>query len=325
MKAAIHTSYGPPSVLHIAEVPRPTPRPNEVLISVHATTVNRTDCGFRKPDPFFIRLFSGIRRPRRQILGSEVAGEVVEVGSAVTRFAVGDRVFGAHGDRFGANAEYLCMAEDAALAAMPAGLTFEQAASMSDGFVIAISCLRAGKVRPGDRVLVYGASGSIGTAAVQIAKHMGAHVTAVCNTKTLDLVRSLGADEVIDYTTTDFTKNGQRYDVVFDAVGKLSYWKGRRSLVPRGPFIETDLGYLWQNPLIQLVTAIIPANRLKIPIPAYRQENVELLKELVEAGKYQPVIDRCYPLEEVVEATKYVETGQKTGNVVLTVSHGSAD
>jgi len=203
---------------------------------------------------------------------------------------------------------------------MPAGMTFQEAAAVSDGASIALACLGKADLREGRSILIYGASGSIGTAAVQLAKQFGAHVTAVCHTKALELVRSLGADEVVDYTQEDFTKNGETYDVIFDAVGKHSFRRCRHSLKPGGMYIETDLGFMWHVPFLALVTRWVGDKRVTLPIPKYTKEDVLLVKELIEAGKYRPVIDRTYPLEDVVEATKYVETGQKTGNVVMTVN-----
>jgi NADPH:quinone reductase-like Zn-dependent oxidoreductase len=316
MRAVVHDRYGGPEVLRLDEVERPVPADDEVLVRIHATTVTRSDCGWRAPHPFFSRVFTGLLRPRRPILGSELAGVVEAVGSAVSRFEVGDEVFGV---KSGAHAEYVCARESAALAPKPAGMTFEEAAAVCDGAIIALTCLRKAGLRQGQSIVVYGASGSIGTAGVQLAKHFGAEVTAVCNTKNVELVRSLGADEVIDYTQEDFTRNGKTYDVVFDAVGKHSFRRSRHSLKPGGTFVETDLGFMWHAPLLALLTRWIGDKRVRIGITHYAKKDVLLLKELIEAGEYRPVIDRCYPLEDVVEATRYVETGQKTGNVVLTV------
>jgi NADPH:quinone reductase-like Zn-dependent oxidoreductase len=322
MRAVVHDRYGPPDVLRIEEVDRPVPKEDEVLVRIHATTVTRTDCGWRGADPFFSRVFTGLRRPKRRILGMELAGKVEAVGASVTEFEVGDDVFGVKGN--GAHAEFVCIRESAALAHKPAGMTFEEAAAVSDGASIALACLRKTGLRKGQSILVYGASGSIGTAAVQLAKHFEADVTAVCNTKSVELVRSLGADEVVDYTQEDFTKNGRTYDVIFDAVGKHSFRRSRRSLKPGGTYAETDLGFLWHVPFLALATRWIGDKRVTLPLPQYTRQDVLFVKELIEAGKYRAVIDRCYPLEDVVEATTYVETGQKTGNVVLTVDGGRA-
>ena len=316
MRAVVHDRYGPPEVLRLEEVGRPVPKDDEVLVRVRATTVTRSDCGWRSAKPFLSRFFTGIRRPKHRILGSEFAGTVEAVGPAVTAFAVGDEVFGTTGG-FGAHAELLCLRESAPIAHKPAGLGFEEAAAVCDGAILALNPLRPAGLRPGRRLLVYGASGSIGTAGVQLGKHFGAHVTAVCDTKHVELVESLGADEVVDYTQEDFTTNGKRYDVILDAVGKHSFRRCRRSLDKDGVFLPTDG---WANFALALPTRWIGDKRVLLAIPPrYRQEDVLLLKELLEAGSYRAVVDRSYPLEEVVEATRYVETGQKTGNVVLTV------
>ncbi|HEX8034671.1 MAG TPA: NAD(P)-dependent alcohol dehydrogenase, partial [Ktedonobacterales bacterium] len=255
----------------------------------------------------------------QRILGTELAGEVAAVGAAVSQFAVGDRVFGVNAGKFGAHAESMCMRESAPLAPMPANMTFEEAAAVCDGALLALGCLRRVNLRTGQRILIYGASGSIGTAGVQLAKNaFDAHVTAVCGTKNVETVRSLGADVVIDYTQEDFTKNGQTYDVIFDAVGKHSFRRCRDSLKAGGVYIPTDG---WENLFWAPWTARIGDKRVVFDIPPhYRQQDVLFLKGLIEAGKYRAVIDRRYPLEDVVEATRYVETKHKTGNVVLTVS-----
>jgi NADPH:quinone reductase-like Zn-dependent oxidoreductase len=318
MRAVVHDRYGPPEVLRLEEVERPVPKDDEVLVKIHATTVNRSDCGWRSAKPFFSRFFTGLRRPKHRILGMEFAGEVEAVGAAVTEFEVGDHVFGVKG--FGANAEFVCIPESKAIAHMPTGRTFEEAAAVCDGASIALACLRKGDVREGRKILVYGASGSIGTAAVQLARHFGADVTAVCNTKNVELLASLGAGRVIDYTQEDFTENGETYDVVFDAVGKHSFRRCRRSLKPGGTYISTDLGFMWHVPPLALLTRWVGDKRVTLPIPKYAREEVVLLRQLIEAGEYRAVIDRRYPLEQVVEATRYVETGEKTGNVVLTLN-----
>ena len=320
MKAVIHNSYGTPDVLQIAEVARPQPKDDEVLIKIHATTVNRTDSGFRAGKPLLVRAFSGLLRPKKKILGTELAGVVEEVGGAVTEFSVGDRVFGVNANNFGAHAEYVCVRERAALAVMPQNMTFDEGAAVCDGVILALCYLRRSHVQNGERILVYGASGSIGTAAVQLAKYLGAHVTAVCNTKNLELVRSLGADEVIDYTQHDFTATGAKYRVVFDAVGKSSFRKCRRLLIKGGIYMSTDLGLMVQNPLLALLTSRLSIKRVLFPLPSYTKKDVLFIKELIEAGDYKAVIDRRYSLEQVVDATRYVETEQKTGNVVLTVA-----
>ena len=321
MKAVVHDRYGPPEVLRLEDVERPVPRAYEVLVKIHATTVTRSDCGLRGAKPFITRFFTGLRRPRQRILGTELSGEVEAVGAAVSEFAVGDHVFGSTSAfRFGAHAEFISLPESGPLAHKPAGMTFAEAAAVTDGAVLALMGLRAANLRKGQRILVYGASGSIGTAGVQLAKYFEADVTAVCNTKNLELVRSLGADRVIDYTQEDFTKNGETYDVIFDAVGKLSFSRCRGSLKRGGFYVPTD-GL--QNLILVPLTKWMGDKRVLFPIrPRYTKKDVLFLKDLIEAGRYRAVIDRCYPLEDVVEATRYVETQQKTGNVVLTINGG---
>ena len=324
MRAVVFDRYGPPDVQRLEVVERPVPEDDEVLVRIHATTVNRFDCATRDANrrsgpaiSFISRLVSGIRRPRQRVLGTEFAGEVEAVGAAVSDFAVGDRVFGSSGLRFGAHAEYITMPVSARIAHMPAGMSFEKAAPICDGALNALTCLKQADLRKGRTILMYGASGAIGTAGVQLARSFGADVTAVCSTKNLELARSLGADRVIDYTQEDFTRNGQTYDVIFDAVGKLSFWRCRGSLAPAGIYLPTD-GFA--NLMWALLTPRIGGKKVLFQIPPRQtKEDVLFLKELIEAGTFRTVIDRCYPLEDVVEATRYVETEQKTGNVVLTV------
>ena len=317
MRAVVCDRYGPPGVLRLEEVARPAPRPDEVLVRVHATTVNRTDCGVRAGEPFISRLVSGLRRPKWRILGTEVAGTVEATGAAVTQFTAGDEVFGVNAWRFGAHAEFVCLRQGGPLAPKPSGVSFEDAAAVCDGAILALGCLRPADVRKGQRVLVYGASGSIGTAAVQLARYFGARVTAVCGTKDTEVVRLLGADQVIDYTREDFSTNGERYDVIFDAVGVQPFGRCRGSLRPGGAYLATD--HLRNVPLA-LWTSRFGDFRVVFPIPPrYTRQDVLFLRQLIEEGKYRAIIDRRYPLEDVIDATRYVETKQKTGNVVLTV------
>lgn len=308
MRAVVHERYGSPEVLRVREVERPVPKDDEILVKVHATTVTRTDVAIRAAKPWIWRFFAGLLRPRRQILGLEFAGEVVEVGPMVSEFKVGDHVFGLSPGNFGANAEYVSVREGAPVAHKPPLMSFEEAAAVVDGFYQATALQEIG-LKKGQRILIYGATGSLGTAAVQLAREIGAHVTAVGNTKNVELVRSLGADEIIDHLKEDFTKNGQTYDLILDATGKLPYSSCRRSVAAGGLFVPTD-GL--RNILIALVSKNV---KFKVARPS--KKHVLYLKELIEAGKYRAVIDRIYPLEDVVEATRYVETGQKTGNVVL--------
>jgi len=314
VKAVVQDKYGPPEVLRIEEVERPVPRDDEVLIRIHATTVTQTDTHVRAAHPIFWRIIGGLRRPRWRTLGVELAGEVEAVGAAVSQFSVGDHVFGT--TWFGAHAEFICLRESAALAHKPAGMSFEEAAAVCDGAMQALDALRKADVQDGQRIVIYGASGSLGTAAVQLAKSIGAHVTAVCSTTNVELVRSLGADEVVDYLREDFTANGRTYDAIIDAVDKYSFRRGRRALKPGGIYVATDglrnlFWWLW--------TWRIGNKRLTFANGRKTKEDVLFLKGLIEAGKYRAVIDRRYPLEQVVEAHRYVETWQKTGNVVLTI------
>jgi NADPH:quinone reductase-like Zn-dependent oxidoreductase len=320
MRAAVRTRYGPPSVVRIAEIDKPTPKDGEVLVRVHATTVNRTDCGFRAGQPFIIRFFAGLPKPRRTVLGTEFAGVVEAVGGAVTAFQVGDRVFGFSEWRFGAHAEYLSFPEDGSLATMPANMSFDEAAPATEGSHYALSLITKSRIRSGHDVLVNGATGAIGSAAVQLLKRIGAKVTAVCATENVGLVRGLGADRVIDYTNEDFTMDAQRYDVVLDAVGKSSFGRCRRLLRSGGVYLSTDLGPYSQNPILALTTRLFGRKRVMFPIPPkHTGEEVRRVKEMIEAGEFRPVIDRRYPLDQIVEAYTYVETGQKIGNVVITV------
>jgi NADPH:quinone reductase-like Zn-dependent oxidoreductase len=320
MKAVVHDRYGPPDVLSLAEVDPPVPGPGEILVRVRATTVNRTDCHRRGADPFVWRLFGGLRRPRRRILGSELAGLVASVGAAVTGFKAGDEVFGLSPWRLGAHAEFVCVSAGGLIAVKPAGVSFEEAAAVCDGGLNALGALRRARVAAGTRILIYGASGSIGTAAVQLARYFGADVTAVCNTANVGIVASIGADRVIDYTREDFTQNGQAYDVIYDAVGKHRFRRCRASLRPGGIYLATDLV---QNMLLAVGTSLAGRRKVVFPMSQHAQKDVLFLAGLLSSGRYRPVIDRSYPLDQVIEAARYVETQQKTGNVVLTVGGAS--
>jgi NADPH:quinone reductase-like Zn-dependent oxidoreductase len=311
LRAVRFQRYGPPEVLRIEDVPQPAPKEDEVLVRVHATTASRSDSGRRSAEYFIGRFFMGVLRPRQGTIGLELAGEVESAGAAATELAVGDRVFGIGS---GTNAEYVCVREGGLIARMPDGLPFEQAAAVADGALSAMSLLRTAGLREGQRIAVYGASGSIGVGCVQLAKNVGAHVTAVCRAKDADLMRSLGADEVVDYTTQDFAKSGEKYDVVLDAAGKSSFLRCRRALKSDGIYVTTDPGFLWHDAVVSLF-----AKRAKLGIVRYTKPDLQTIAELLEAGKYRAVIDRTYPLEDVVDAHRYVDTHQKTGNVVLTV------
>ncbi len=319
MKAAVQTRYGPPEVVRISAVDKPATGDNEVLVRVHATTVNRTDCACRAARPFFMRFFTGLIRPRVAVLGNEFAGVVEAVGSGVTSFEVGEKVFGYNEGPFGAHAEYMSIPADGSLATMPANVTYQEAAPSTEGSHYALAHIRAAKIDSGQDVLVYGATGAIGSAAVQLLKSLGATVTAVCDTGHMELVKGLGADRVIDYTAGDFTRDEQKYDVVLDSVGKSSFSHCKRLLKPEGIYISSELGPLAQNPFLALIAPLHGGKKVMFPIPKHDQLMVRHIRELIESGRFKPVIDRTYPLDQIVEAYRYVETGQKTGNVVISL------
>jgi NADPH:quinone reductase-like Zn-dependent oxidoreductase len=327
MKAIVYTKYGPPEVLQLAEVPKPVPGDNEVLIKIHASSVNRTDCGFRKPEyPVIIRLVNGLFKPKKTVLGTELAGRIEAIGKNVKSFKTGDQVFGLSANNFGTHAEYICLPETGSFTTKPANMTYTEAAGVCDGLMLANTYIREIDFSRKIKILINGASGSIGTACVQLARYYGAEITAVCNGKNADLVKSLGADEVIDYTREDFTKSGELYDVVMDAVGKSSFFRCMKILKPGGAYFSTELGFLAQNVFLALFTSIsslLPGGRsrkkVKFPMPKDSKEDIVFFKELIESGKYKAVIDRTYTLENIVDAAKYVETGEKAGNVVITI------
>ena len=320
MKAIVYERYGPPEVAQLKEVDKPLPKDNDVLVKIHATTVNRTDCGFRSAEYFIVRFWSGLITPNNKILGCEFAGVVEEVGTNETLFKVGDKVFGFNDKTFGGHAEYMTMNEASSIALMPDAVSFHQAAAITEGAHYALCDIRAAKIKSDDDVLINGATGAIGSAAVQLCKHIGANVTAVCATPHIDLVKSLGPDEVVDYTKQDFTRCGKTFDVVFDAVGKSTFGKSKPILKPRGVYMSTELGPRSENPFLAIYTPWLGGKKVLFPIPTIDKQDVLFLKGLVETGKFKPVIDRSYPLEQIVDAYRYVETGQKIGNVVITVA-----
>ena len=317
MKASVYTKYGPPEVVKLMEVPKPLPKDEEVLIRVYASTVNRTDAGFRSAEYFVSRFWTGLLRPKYQILGCEFAGIIEETGKAVKTFKKGDKVFGFNDKSCGGHGEYLAIAETDALAIMPDNYGFDEAAAITEGAHYALADIRAARVKPGQNVLVYGATGAIGSAAVQLLKHFGAIVTAVCNTKNVALVQSLGASIVIDYQTQDFTATDNKFEFIFDAVGKSSFGQCKPLLTKKGIYISTELGRNGENILLALTTPLWGGKKLLFPLPSITKNDVQFLRELVQKGEFKPVIDRHYKLDQIVEAYKYVESGQKTGNVIL--------
>jgi len=320
MKAVIYTHYGSPDVLQFKEVEKPTPKDNEVLIKVIATTVNRTDCGFRNAEYLAVRIVGGLFKPRQQILGSEMAGVVEATGKLVITLKPGDAVFGLNTFNFGTHAEYVSIPEEKSITTKPTNISFNEAAAVNDGGFLALAFIKKIDFTHKPNILINGASGSIGSACVQFAKHFGATVTAVCRTKDFELLKSLGADNVIDYINQDFTENGQHYDAVIDAVGKSSFFSCRKILKPRGIYFSSELGYMSQNIFLALLTPLFRGKKVLFPIPKDTKEDIEFLKELMEAGKYKAVIDRVYPFEQIIEATRYVETGEKVGNVVIKIN-----
>ncbi len=318
MKAAVITKYGPPEVLQLKEVEKPIPKDNEVLIRVYATTATLYDCWGRAatgPPGFglLIKLASG-RKPKKPILGTELAGEIESVGKDVNLFKKGDQVFGFTGMNLGANAEYVCMPEDGAVAIKPANMTYEEAAAIPYGGLTALYFLRRGNIQSGQKVLIFGASGGVGTFGVQLAKYFGAEVIGVCSTPKLELVRSLGADKVIDYTKEDFTKSGEKYDIIFDTIGKSPFSASKRMLNDEGFYVFTTFG-------LTRAFRVFTSKKAVSGLLEERAEDLIYLKELIEAGKLKAVIDKRYPLEQAAEAHRYIETGQKKGQVVLTLDH----
>lgn len=317
MKAMVYREFGPPEVLKLEEVDKPVPKDNEVLVKIHAATVVAEEPGWRSSPGF-----NGFRKPKNPILGQEFAGEIEEAGKDVTRFKVGDQVFGIDG--FGAYAQYKCIREEGALAIKPVNMSYEEAAAVPNGALTALPYLRdKANIQEGQKILVYGASGSVGTYAVQIAKHYGAEVTGVCSTANLEMVRGLGADQVIDYTAEDFTKNGKRYDVIFDTVGKLSFTGCRGSLEKNGIYLATvpDLSIMVQV----LRSTVFGRQKVGFAATGMRSarkkiKDMDYLRDVIEAGEIKAAIDRRYPLEEMAEAHRYVEKGHKKGNVVIMVT-----
>jgi NADPH:quinone reductase-like Zn-dependent oxidoreductase len=317
MKAMIYENYGAPEVLHLSEVKKPSPKDNEVLIRVHATSVNSGDVRLRKADPFAVRFMFGFFKPKRKILGVVLSGEIEEVGKNVKHFKEGDKVFGTTGMKFGAYAEYKCLPEDGVIAIKPTNMTHKEAAAIPFGGNTSLHFLKKGKIQRGQKVLIYGASGALGTSAVQLVKYFGAEVTGVCSTSNIELAKSLGADKVIDYTENDFTKSGEEYDIIFDTVGKSPFSGSVNSLKKNGYYLRAvhmDIASVLRGLWVSLTS-----NKKVIGGGGEKVEDLIFLKELAEAGKLKPVIDRTYRLEELAEAHAYVEKGHKKGNVVISI------
>jgi len=319
MKAIVYTKYGPPEVLRLEEVAKPVIKDNEVLVRVKATTVNRTDCAILRAKPFIMRFGTGLFSPKRPIPGTEFAGEVEAVGKAVVSFKAGDKVFGFEDMGLSAYAEYMTIAEHKALAIMPRDLNYLQVAGSIEGAHYAYNMINKVNLKAGQSVLVNGATGAIGSAAVQLLKYFGADITAVCNTKNIELVRSLGAGRVIDHTIADFTKEDHKYDFIFDAVGKSSFAKCKPLLNPGGRYLSSEPGRMAQNIFFALISPLMGSKKVIFPIPRDIKASITLIKKLMEEGKFKAVTDRVYPLEKIAEAFSYVETGQKTGSVVISL------
>jgi NADPH:quinone reductase-like Zn-dependent oxidoreductase len=319
MKAIVYNEYGAPDVLQIKEIEKPTPKNNEVLIKIFATTATSGDSRLRRADPFAVRFYNGIMKPHKiKVLGNEFAGEIEAIGKDVKLFKIGDKVFGQAGLTLGTYADYICLPETGTIGLKPSGLSFEEATAIPFGGDTALHFLKAGNIRSGLKVLIYGASGSIGTAAIQIAKSFGAEVTGVCSHENATLIKSLRADNVIDYTQEDFTKNGQTYDIIFDTLGKSPFSGSVKSLKPNGIYLRAV--HMALSSIIQgLWTTMTSTKKVIGGIATEKKENLLFLKELIEAGKLKPVIDKYFPFEQIVEAHKYVDKGHKKGNVVITL------
>ena len=325
MKAITYYKYGSADVLQLEEIAKPNPKSDEVLIKIYASTVNRTDCGFRNPEFQFIKLISGISTPKAKILGSEFAGVIEAIGDKVSRYKVGDKVFGISTYSFGTHAEYICKKETNSMALMPVNYSFDEAAAVCDGLMLAYANVRKIDFSTSKKILINGATGSIGISALQLCKYFGANVTAVANTQNIELIKSLGADKIFDYlkedfTTEQFNSDEDKYDVVFDAVGKSTFGKCKKLLKPKGVYFSTELGPYAQNIPLALFTPLFRGRHLKFPIPKDNYEDILFFKSIIEEGKFKAIIDRTYSLEEVPEAHRYVEKGEKTGNVVIRIS-----
>ena len=319
MKAIICTKYGSPDVLQLQEVDKPSPKDNEVLIKIYATSATSGDARIRRADPFIIRLIFGFKKPRKSILGVVVAGEIESIGKEVTKYKVGDQVFGSSGMQFGTYAEYVSIPENESLSLKPKNMNYEEAAAIPFGTTAALHFLRKAKLSSGQKILIYGASGAIGTAAIQLAKLFGAKVSAVCSTANIEMVESLGAEKVFDYTKEDFSKSGEKYDVIFDTVGKSSFSRNIKSLNPKGCLLmaSAEPSQMFQG----LLVSITSPKKVISGVINESAEDMSYIKELIENGQLKAVIDKCFPLEQIAQAHRYVDKGHKKGNVVITVQN----
>ncbi|MFT4600417.1 MAG: 2-desacetyl-2-hydroxyethyl bacteriochlorophyllide A dehydrogenase [Arenicella sp.] len=319
MKAAIVTNYGKPEVLELREVEKPSPKEDQILLKINASSVTSGDARIRRADPYVIRLIFGFKRPRKSVLGVVVAGEIESVGSKVTKFKAGDKVFGTTGMSFGAHAQYQCISEDGTLALIPENMSYEEAAAIPFGGTASLHFLRKGNVKAGEKILIYGASGALGTMAIQLAKEMGAEVTAVCSGSNAAMVKSIGADKVIDYTKEDFTKNGVKYDVIFETIGKSSFSKGMKSLEKKGTMLmaSASMGLMIRGGL----KSMFGSKKVISGVIKETADDMNFFKKLIEAGKLKAVVDKVYPLEEIVRAHAHVDAGHKKGNVIISMNH----
>ncbi len=318
MRAVIYEKYGPPEVLHLSEIEKPVPKDSEILVKVHATVVTTGDVRLRKADPFVVRFFNGLLKPKKNILGINFAGKVEQVGKEVKQFKEGDKVFGSTAFSFGTYAEYICVPEEGVITEMPANTTYEEAAAVPFGTLTSLHFLRKGNVKQGNKVLIYGASGSLGTAAVQLAKYFGAEVTGVCSTANIELVKSFGAEEIIDYTKDDFTESNQTYDVIYDTVGKSPFFACVKKLKKKGIFLSAV--HIPPSSVLKNLWILLSSKKIIGGISTERKEDLVFLKDLIEEGKYKSYIDKSYNLEQISDAHRYVEQGHKKGNVVINVA-----
>jgi len=319
MKAIVYTKYGSPDVLQLKEVDKPAPKENEVLVRVNATTVNRTDCANLSAKPFIMRFVIGLFKPRKTIPGTDFAGKIETVGPNVKSFKIGDKIFGFDDQVLSSQAQYLCISEEKAILKIPENLSYEEAVACAEGTHYAYNTINKVNIKKDQKILINGATGAIGSATLQISKYLGAEVVAVCDTKNIPLIKSLGADRVIDYLKEDFTKEKEQYDYVFDTVGKSTFNKCKPILKDKGIYISSELGWMASNIFYSISTCFVGNKKVIFPIPKDIKDSLNFIKDLIEQGKFKAVIDRIYPLEQIADAYRYVEKGYKTGNVIIKV------